>query len=339
MGPSPDTFTPRYLDDPFSGDTEPSIRYNFPMKTEPFIQTVAGPVHASRAGLTLPHEHIIVDFIGAEETGPHRWNPDEVKRVMRPYLDEVKALGVETFVDCAPMFLGRDPGIFLDLSRETGLNILTNTGQYKEPFLPRRTFEIDARELADDWIREWEEGIGDSGIKPGFVKTAVEASALGPVNRKVIEAAGLTSKATGLTVATHTGVVRSAAEVLDILEGVGVDPAKWIFVHAQNEEDMRALTTFASRGSWIELDGLGPESAGRHMRSLKALLDAGFENRILLSHDRGWYRVGEPGGGEVKPYTYLFTDFIPMMEREGIDRQTVDRITAENPGRAYAIGS
>jgi phosphotriesterase-related protein len=63
-----------------------------------------------------------------------------------------------------------------------------------------------------------------------------------------------------------------------------------------------------------------------------------MKDQILLSHDRGWFHVGERNGGEIKPYTYLFTDFIPMMLDEGIPKDTIDLITRVNPGKAYTVG-
>ena len=50
------------------------------------ILTVRGPIPAARFGKALPHEHVMVDFIGADQTGKHRYDPDDVCRVMLPYL-------------------------------------------------------------------------------------------------------------------------------------------------------------------------------------------------------------------------------------------------------------
>ena len=302
------------------------------------IMTVLGPIDQSKMGLALPHEHIIVDFIGADQSGTHRYDRDEVKKIMRPYLVDIKNRGVKTFVECTPMFLARDPRIFRDLSRETGLNILTNTGQYKEPFLPKKTFEISAADLAESWIHEYENGIDGTDVRPGFIKTAVEPNSLKPTQVKVITAAAHTSKQTGLTIATHTGAAVAAFEIIEILEKTGVDPAKWIFVHAQNEDDPAALIEIARRGSWISLDGLGPQSRDRHFDSLAALIGAGYAGKIMLSHDAGWYHVGEPDGGAVRPFTYLFDEFLPYLRAQGIGDEVINQITAVNPGMAFGIG-
>jgi phosphotriesterase-related protein len=301
------------------------------------IVTVTGAIEPDEMGLTLPHEHIIVDFIGAEDSGPHRYDRKDVVETMLPYLNEIVSLGVRSFVDCAPMYLGRDALIFKELSGRTGLNILTNTGQYKEPYLPKETFEIDAPALAAQWIKEWEEGIDGTDVRPGFIKTAVEREPLAPTQQKVIRAAAITSRETGLTVATHTGVAVPAMQVLDILEEEGVAPERWIFVHAQNEENLDSLTEVARRGPWIELDGIGENSLEKHIRPMLHLLEQGLAGRILLSHDAGWYRVGEEPGGPKKPFTSLFTHFLPLARARGVDQNTIDQITSVNPAQAYQV--
>lgn len=302
------------------------------------VITVTGPVSAEKIGFTLPHEHIMVDFIGAGKVGAHRYKKEEVMSVMLPYLEEAQRLGVQTLVECTPMYLARDVGILRDLAHKSGLHILTNTGQYKEPYLPQETFEISAEKLADSWLEEWENGIDGSDVKPGFIKTAVESTTLAPVQQKVIHAAALVSKKSGLTIATHSGAYVPAMEIVSILESEGVDPSKWIFVHAQSERDMSRLLKVANTGAWISLDGLSPESADMHLESLLCLLEAGYEGKTLLSHDAGWYHVGEAAGGSIRPFTYLIDGFIPLAMNRGISSSIIDLITKVNPGRAYAVG-
>mgnify|MGYP002824946269 CR=1 FL=1 len=97
------------------------------------VMTVTGPISPGDMGLTLPHEHVMVDFIGADKVGKHRYRPDDVVSTMLPYVKEAQEQGVRTFVDCTPMYLGRDVEVLRTISELTGLQILTNTGQYKEP--------------------------------------------------------------------------------------------------------------------------------------------------------------------------------------------------------------
>src|SRR5690606_24758104 len=97
---------------------------------EGIIMTVNGPIAPSDIGLSLIHEHVLVDFIGADSTGYHRWNRSDVIEVARPYLEEIKKLGVQTFVECTPSYIGRDPLLLKELSQSTEINFITNTGYY-----------------------------------------------------------------------------------------------------------------------------------------------------------------------------------------------------------------
>lgn len=309
------------------------------MKNDGHVMTVTGAVDASDLGFTLPHEHVLVDFIGAREVGAHRYDADDVVATMDPPLRQLVELGVHAFVDCTPMYLARDPGVLKRLSQQTGLKIITNTGQYKPPYLPDRTFDINAETLAGEWIAECNDGIAGTGVSPGFIKTAVDPGVLPDIIRKTISAAAITSSETGLTIGTHCGNGLAAREILTILNSYNVSPGKWIFIHAQNESDHDQLLRAASEGAWIELDGIGQGEDENHLVPLLKLLDAGYERQVLLSQDAGWYEVGSSPDHPRKPYTYIVTDFLPMLGRYGIDRRVIDQIMVDNPARALRIGS
>ncbi len=300
------------------------------------IITVNGPIAPEEMGITLSHEHIMVDFIGAAESGKHRYSYNDVIETMLPYLLEIKEYGVQTFIDCTPMYLARDVEILAKLSELSGLHIITNTGQYKEPYLPAQTSILDPAELAEQWIDEFVNGIDGTNIKPGFIKTASNSGELPPIQQKVIKAAAITSINTGLTIATHTEDGVAAMQILDILDETQVYPQKWIYVHAQLEENHDILIEIAKQGAWIELDNIAMGTEEKHMLPLLKLLDAGYEKQILLSQDSGWYNVGEVNGGNIRPYTYLMDRFIPMMEERGVSRDIIDTIMIDNPSRAFA---
>ena len=116
------------------------------------INTVTGEIPASAIGKTLHHEHILVDFIGADSTGYERWNRDSVIEKVLPYLSEIKKMGYNTLVECTPAFLGRDPLLLKMLSEKSGIQIITNTGYYSAvggKFIPKHGFSETAEQLAD----------------------------------------------------------------------------------------------------------------------------------------------------------------------------------------------
>ncbi len=183
-------------------------------KEQDIVMTVNGPLPISELGTTLPHEHFLVDFIGADSTGFHRWNKDTVVSMVLPFLMEAKKMGVESIIECTPAYLGRDPGLLQQLSRASGLNLVTNTGYYgaiDNKAIPKSAFDETADQISGRWIDEWENGIGATGIRPGFIKIAVPPdTVLSQVHEKLVRAAARTHLKTGLTINAHTGPFKTA---------------------------------------------------------------------------------------------------------------------------------
>ncbi len=302
-----------------------------------YIQTVRGRIKPSQLGLTLIHEHILVDFIGADKVSKDRYDPDEVFEVMFPYLKEIKDLGVTGFAECTPMFIGRDPELMARFAQGLDMHILTNTGMYKEPYLPKYAFEKTEDELAQMWINEIEQGIEGTQIKAGFIKIAVNPGNLIPIQQKIVRAAARTSKATGATIACHTGHGVAVLETIDILKSEGLSLEKFIFVHAGSEPNIDYHIKVAQQGAWVEYDGISAGEANRYIQLIKSMLDKGYDDRLLLSQDAGWYNVGDLRGGNIRSFAYIIRDFIPLMEKSGIDKKTIDKLFIENPARAIQI--
>lgn len=304
------------------------------------IVTVRGPVASDDLGMTLPHEHVLCDFGGAETAGRNRYDPDEVVRVMRPYLTEAARRGVSAFVDCSTAYLGRDVELLRALSESTGVHILTNTGYYgasEDKYLPRHAFRESAGALAERWILEWEDGIDGTDVRPGFIKIGVDPGPLSAVDRKLVEAAARAHLATGLTIACHTGEAVAAAQVLDTVLAAGVSAEALILVHVDAIPDPEVHAALAERGAWVELDGVGPDTTERHVDLVGALVGRGYTDQILLSHDAGWYNVGEDGGGTVRPYTAITDRLIPALARRH-PPELIKTITVANPARAFSPG-
>ncbi|MSS73705.1 MAG: phosphotriesterase [Candidatus Latescibacteria bacterium] len=301
------------------------------------VQTATGPISPEDLGVVLSHEHVMVDFIGADRVSRDRYDPDEVFRTALPHLKQIRDLGCRTLVECTPMFLGRDPALLRRLSEASGLHLLTNTGMYKAPYLPAYALEQSAEELAAAWTAEATKGIEGTGIRPGLIKIAVNPEAeLVPIQKKIVRAAALTHLQTGLSIAAHTG---PGLEVLDLLKAEGVAPGAFIWVHAQSNSDQSKCLEAARRGAWLSYDGF-PATRGTEPPKievqLRTALDTGLGDRLLISHDAGWYHVGEPGGGTYRPYDAIFTHFLPTLKKDhpGIEKT----LLVDNPRRALTPG-
>ena len=65
--------------------------------------------------------------------------------------------------------------------------------------------------------------------------------------------------------------------------------------------------------------------------------DRGLLGRVLLSHDAGWYHVGEPGGGDFRPFDTLLGSFLPRLREAGFTDAECRALTTQNPREAFTI--
>lgn len=305
-----------------------------------FIMSVNGPVRASQMGVTLTHEHILVDFIGADSVSSDRYERSEVVKKALPFLMKVKDLGCNTFVECTPAFIGRDPVLLKMISDSSGMNIITNTGYYgasDNKFIPRYAYTETADQLAARWIIEWEKGIEGTGIKPGFIKIGVAPGNLSELHRKIVTAAARAHLKTGLTIASHTGPAIPAFEQLEILRQEGVSPEAFIWVHAQAEKDISNHIRAAQSAAWVSLDGLNENNPEDYLSMITSLKDNNLLHKVLLSHDAGWYHPGEENGGEYRGYSTLFEKLIPLLEKNGFSKKEIRQLLVKNPAEAFGI--
>src|SRR5688572_6453432 len=124
------------------------------------LMSVIGPIKPNELGITLIHEHVMADFIGAAETVTHRYQPDKIVEKALPYLLELKKAGCRTLIDCTPVYLGRDHRVLRQCAQASGLNIFTTTGYYcavNQEFLPPHAYTEAAERLAARWIEEHRE--------------------------------------------------------------------------------------------------------------------------------------------------------------------------------------
>ncbi len=304
------------------------------------VISVTGNVPLSKVDISLSHEHLLVDFIGAEKYSRARWNEEVAFNKILPYLKEVKEAGVQTLFDCTPNYLGRDAKLLRRLSVASNVRIVTNTGLYggsDNKYLPAYAFTESAQQLAQRWITEFEKGIDGTQVLPGFIKTSVNPATLSDISKKLITAAAITHKATGLTIASHTGPAIAALEQLKILKQQGVRPDAFIWVHAQNEKQNQKFIDLAILGAWVSLDGVNEDNIQWYVDVLSLLKKENLLHRVLISHDAGWFDPGKPDGGEFRPFTTIFHKLIPALKQAGFTQHDIDQLLITNPATAYAV--
>lgn len=313
------------------------------------VMTVTGPADSAGLGQTLIHEHVLVDWIGADSTGYHRWNRDEVIEKVLPYLLEAADHGIQTLFECTPAYLGRDPYILRELSERSGVRIVTNTGYYgavENRFMPGHAWEESAEELAARWIDEFENGIDDSDIHPGFLKISVQGDGpLSDLHQKLVRAAAITHLATGMTIVSHTPGDEPALEQAELLMAEGVSRSAWVWTHAQ-AGSLEMQMQLARDGAWISLDNFNynpirsPGDEGNlewFLTRLSELKEANLLNRVLISHDAGYFNPDEPDGGTFRGYSDISEYLLPALAEIGFTEEEIEQLLVRNPQNAYTL--
>lgn len=305
-----------------------------------YLMTVNGKLPALKAGFIFSHEHILVDFIGADKISADRYQRNDVVKKALPFLKKLSTYGGNMLIEATPSWLGRDVRLLQQLSKASGLHIMTNTGYYgasAEKFVPEHAYKQTAEQLAESWILEWKNGIDGTDIKPGFIKTGLDNYPLSTMQQKLVEAAALTHTETGLTIGVHTGDGKAALKELEILQRMHVNPEAWIWIHAQSEKDRAIHLEIAKEGGWISFDGLRDDNVLDYVQFLVDMKKAALLSKVLISHDAGWYHVGEPDGGNFRGYETIFLSLLPAMKKAGFTEKEIELIFKVNPAKAFAV--
>jgi phosphotriesterase-related protein len=238
--------------------------------------------------------------------------------------------------------VGRNLSVLRSLAEATSIHIVAPTGVYRDAYIPDSLREVSEEQLADLWTRELTEGIEETSIRAGFIKLAMSDDGPTALEIRNLKAAAKASRSTGAVIASHTIGGRIARQEMDILEEAGLDPQRFIWVHAQTEPDISILKEAARRGAYVELDTVGApfQSQPELLAMAIALVEAGFAAHLLLSHDAGWYNPARQDGlpeEGYRGYTALPGDFIPALLKRELTAEQVRLITVQNPANAFAF--
>jgi phosphotriesterase-related protein len=306
------------------------------------IHTINGPIEVDSLGLMLPHEHLFTDLRGPGLPDYARGEPSAVVKVVEPYLIQASASGITALVECSTVGVGRNLEVLQRLADVTSIHIVAPTGVYRDAYIPVPLREVNEQDLAELWIKELVDGIDGTSIRAGFIKLAMSDDGPTALEIRNLKAAARASRDTGAVIASHTIGGNTAKAELDVLEAAGLDLRRFIWVHAQTEPDISILEEAARRGAYLELDSVGApyQSQAELLETAIALIEGGFADHLLLSHDAGWYNPsrqdGYPEDG-FRGYTALTAEFIPALLKRGITEEQVRLITVTNPAAAFAF--
>lgn len=302
------------------------------------LLTTLGAFTADQLGMILPHEHIFVDLGPIEAASYRSAVADDVIRLMAPEIEKIKQQGITALVECTPVGVGHRADIDLAVSWATNFPIVLPTGIYREPWVPPWAQAASETELAEWLLGELTVGIEACGVPAAWIKISAGDDGMTAIESKILRSAARAGAATNAIIGSHTIRGCVVRDQLAMLEAVGYQADRFIWIHTQAEPDFTLHLEMAKRGAWLEYDAIGsPHVAdATFIDWIQRLLDAGYGDKLLLSHDRGWYDPSKPGGGVPQPYTYLCEYFLPKLRTAGLAESTIVQLTQVNPFRAYA---
>ncbi|WSH67510.1 esterase [Rhizobium ruizarguesonis] len=300
------------------------------------LRTTLGPKSKSELGMILPHEHVFVDLRTPDQPGYAEAEIEDVVRLMAPEIERIKKLGVTALVECSTGGVGRRADIDLAVSLATDFPIVVPTGNYREPWIPEWVRQASEKELEAWMLRELTEQIDETGFQAGWIKLSAGDDGMTALETKILRAAARAAAQTDAVIGSHTIRGRVVMDQLDVIEAEGYRADRFISIHTQEEKDFAYNVAVAERGAWIEYDHVGRGEDNQVAELVIKALEAGCGDRLLLSHDRGWFDPALPMGGIPKPYTHLSTVLLPELKRRGIDDGTLMRLTHDNPFEAFA---
>jgi phosphotriesterase-related protein len=338
------------------------------------VMTVLGPMPVEAMGVTLMHEHILLDAsawwkrpccasdiaiaeqpVSTEIIGELRMNPFlnrdncfllDVDLAMGE-LNRFADLGGHTVVDPTCFGIGRDPLALARIARRTRLNIVMGSGYYLEGSHPDEVARMDVDDIAKTIISDVGGGPQQPEIMAGLIGEIGVSKDFTPAERKSLVGAARAAKATGVPLSIHLpGWERLAHEVLDIVEREGADLSHTILCHMNPSFDDPAYqTSLADRGAFLEYDMIGMDyfyadqqaqspSDEENARAIVDLVDKGYGDRLLLSQDVFLKMMLTRFGGF--GYGYILRHFVPRLKRHGLDQPTIDRLMRDNPRRVFS---
>ena len=306
------------------------------------IMTVTGPMPPEELGMTSIHEHVFLDLT-RDTWGTNSLLNDPELAYME--LIRYKEAGGITIVDQTTGGLrGHDNHILTvshalgvrEIAERTGLNIVLGAGWYREPYYEKRLNRAKTNEIADELIRDVQEGIDGTDVRAGLLgEIGAHFTWVSPVEERVFRAVGRAHKQTGVTIATHALFWSVGLDQLDILEEEGVDPGRVIIGHCQSYPHHEYHAEIARRGAFVAFDRMGTTNDYGHetdLRLINQMVEAGLVRHLLLGQDVCYRADYVVNGG--KGYGYIPGSMRDDLRDIGVTDEQFHQITVDNPRRA-----
>jgi len=303
------------------------------------INSVLGPIDTSNLGFTLMHEHVFCQGVVAQNY-PELFGDGFIERIISG-VTTAKNGGVDTIVDATTFDLGRDVSKLAEIARRTNVNIIACTGWWMN--VPEHIAGTSPNLYADLFVREIQQGIAGTGIKAGMLKSAADFGGVTATGEIMLRAVARAHCQTLVPIMLHSYAPEQVAKrQLAILKEEGVNLKRVAVDHVNDTTDFEYLNWLLEQGCYLGMDrypGLNLSSSAR-TRTLKQLIDAGWIDRLLPSHDLCLVTPLTFYPPDVKasiekdnPYGYLYIKKVVFRQLEdmGVSQATLNTLCVNGP--------
>jgi predicted metal-dependent phosphotriesterase family hydrolase len=313
------------------------------------IRTMLGDIAPEDLGFTDAHEHLILDKDYVLKLNPG-FRLDSVEKTIQE-VRSFMAVGGRAAVEMTCLCFGRNVKKMAEVARQTDFHIVASTGFHRPQYYmdSHWRFFYDEDQLARLLIDEIDQGmdqnqyngpiIDRTDARAGVIKIATGYYVIKPEDERVIRAAAIAHRETGIPIFTHTEEGTLGLEQVEMLGSLGVAPTHITVGHYDRNPDFYLHDQLAKTGCFLQYDTPSrrkyfPEA--HFVDLLRKMVEAGHGKQILWGGDlaRPSYQCAYGGGPGLK---YILEDFIPRLRKEGFTEDVIADVFVNNPAAALSF--
>ena len=337
------------------------------------VPTVLGIVDGDSLGVTLPHEHILLDesmfFVEPTEASEKHMAHEPV-RIDNLYwvkthfgsnLDNLglkdeqlaiketllfKQAGGGTIVELSNIGFARDPLGLARIARATGLNVVMGAGYYIAASHPPGLAAKTEEEVTEEIVRDIMVGVGDTGVCAGIIGEIGCSTPLEESERKVLRASAVAQQRTGAAITVHPSSTDDLVlEIVQILSDAGADLNRTVIDHVDlwgfSQDTRRKI---ADAGCYIEFDTFGHPDiypfCGHFVDMPSATQRVDDIIELIAEGYLNHILVSDDIDSKHLlvayggyGYAHILRDIVPVMRSKGVSGEQIHTLLVENPKR------